>query len=128
MLQLIGFTDIVNEEIQLKSLVMSDQDKDMSEKFVRQVNHGGLTRPSCILFLYSRQTWNCYKDMINENVTKDLILRFDLRREAFVESFVKAVINYEEAQFCLMAKCSSGHDFSIVCRQAAFRLFNFFGK
>lgn len=98
------------------------------EKFLIQVNRGGLSRPTDLLFICCVHAYGFYNEIMDNEEAKKLILNVKHPREVFVEAFVSSVSTCPETASLLQASCNNGHKFEKLGHEIVKRIFNFFGK
>ena len=122
------------KELILSCLVLSEDDSlivdQKQDTFLSQVNRGGLTTPSELMFLSTAQSWHFYSlIMKNPSCSKLLHSPNVSSRNIFVEALVQFIGSSEETRLNFVEQqCDYGHCFEKVFRVVAKKCFNMFSK
>ena len=121
-------TTQAQEDQEIEAADSSNQDD--SSVFLSQVNRGGLTIPSEIVFLICAHTWEFYNLIIRETHLTDLLYSPNLcSRTIFTKAFFKYLDSFESTRLLfLVENCENGHPFCDLVASLVQRLFNLFSK
>lgn len=105
---------------------ITNNDRALQAAFFAQVNRGGLTPPSDLLFAFSLAVFNYFKVVRDDKKAFAFLMSSKNQREVFATSFVKRL---EDNSMCLFdTSCDSNHSFLDHGKEICRRLFNFFAK
>lgn len=98
------------------------------KKFLHQINRGGLSQPTDLVFVCCVHAWGLYNEILNHEDSKKLLFQSNQPREVFSMTFMKAISACPETDPIMKTLCTSGHEFKTVCEEISKRIFNVFGK
>jgi hypothetical protein len=104
------------------------KENQLKEKFIQQVDRGGLEKPSDLLFTLCLYVWNFYNKINSDEDLRDRFFSFKNTRKTFSAAFMKSCSQDPVANVILHQKCTGGHSFAQKCDIIVKQLFNFFAK
>ena len=102
--------------------------QEQSQKFLEQVNRGGLCYPSDLVFVTCLHVWKYYHDIQNQKEAFEYLFSTRESQQVFLESFLIACKDKEELCNLINQKCGSNHDFGKHFRRLVVKMFNTFAK
>ncbi len=97
-------------------------------KFLEQINRGGLSYPSDLLYIISLHVWTFYSEVESKKEALEFLLQASQPRRIFVSSFLSLWKNVDETRSISDVKCLSGHEFQAHLSPIVNKLFNLFTK
>lgn len=106
----------------------SESGKSEQERFLLQVNRGGLSRPTDLLFVCCVHAYGMYNEIMVNEEAKKVILSAKYPREVFAEAFTSMASACPETASIIDVSCDQGHRYDQHSYEIVKRMFNFFGK
>ena len=115
-----------------KNLILK-QDLELSsgenDSFIAQVNRGGLTYPSELVFVICTHAWAFYTEVMKNPKTKKIIITNTSSRKVFTQSFIGYLNSSEDTRLAFVELCcEDGHCFDKHLSKFANKCFNIFSK
>ncbi len=109
-----------------KSLTPEMQEE--SQKFLEQVNRGGLCYPSDLVFVTCLHVWKYYHDIQRQKEAFEYFFSTRESQQVFLESFLITCKEKEELSALMNQKCANDHQFGKHFKRLVLKMFNTFSK
>ena len=124
-------SDGEKEEPKFDSDDEDEEDEEVQENkqaFLHQINRGGLTSPSNMVFVASVCIWEFFSNLSKDQCAKSFLLSCKNPQATFAKALEKILPEKEETSAILESSCSNGHKFGPLFDELARRYFNIFAK
>ena len=101
---------------------------DSKEKFLEQINRGGLFTPSDLLYVCVLHARQLYKEIHDKGGVEKIFLQMSNQRDVFSACFELKLKSDDNASDILDQTCKDGHKFSERIKSIGARIFNIFSK
>ncbi len=85
--------NLLKEEKPMQAATLDEscgsQDAEKVSRFLEQINRGGLSHPSDLLYVTSLHIWTFYEDIVENIEAKNILLQSPKARKVFVRSFIR---------------------------------------
>ena len=123
---------MLKEEKEMQVQFEDDETEKQSRKeakvFLEQINRGGLSYPSDIVYVSCLHIWSLFCDVQKNAAAKEALFHSQNPRQLFSEVFLQLCLENDDLSGLLAATCSSGHSFKGLLEKMTKKLFNMFAK
>ncbi len=101
---------------------------DKKEAFISEVNRGGLTYPSDLVYISCVHIWQIFSKVNDDKEARNFLLSRSEPKKVFEAALMSFMQLCDKTKSIIMSHCENEHSFEKIFRQLCQRMFNCFAK